>query len=118
MHYRVCNVQDVPPGEMRTYTVKNIPVLVIHSKKGEFYAIYRICPHQRSDLAYGALGGLTDATQPGSEFRYTREGEILRCSWHGFSFDVTTGACLTEPYKLRVRTYPISVQEEEVFLEV
>ncbi|HCI79008.1 MAG TPA: hypothetical protein DHW02_04895, partial [Ktedonobacter sp.] len=44
---------------------KNIPIVLIHSNKGELYAIYAICPHQRGNLAYGALGGLTEAKPTG-----------------------------------------------------
>jgi len=116
--YHVCREEDVPVGQMRTYTVKNLPVVVVHSKKGEFYAIYGICPHQRSLLGQGVLGGLTEAGAPGEEFRYTREGEIIRCAWHGFDYDVITGTCLTAPEKLRVRTYPVTIDEREVYVEM
>ncbi|SRR5579883_898096 len=118
MRYRICQTQDVPSGEQRTYTVKNIPLLVVHSKKGDFYALYRFCPHQRGDLSAGILGGLTQAAQAGEEFQYIREGEIMRCPWHGFSFDVTTGRCLSAPETLRVKTYALTVDNQEVFLEL
>jgi len=116
--YRVCLQQDVPPGEMRPFTVKNIPLVIVHSTKGVFYAIYRFCPHQHSDLSTGILGGLTQAEEPGAPFAYTRAGEIIRCAWHGFSYDVTSGACLTAPEKLRVKTYPLLVDDGEVFLDL
>jgi nitrite reductase (NADH) small subunit len=118
MKYRVCHVQEIPSGEKQGFTIKNIPIVIVHSKQGEFYAIYGLCPHQRSALAAGALGGLTVASQPGEAFQYVREGEILRCPWHGFSYDVTTGACLSEAKKLRVKTYPLSIINQEVFLEM
>ncbi len=118
MEYHVCSVGDIPRGEKRAFTVKNIPVIVVHSQAGAFYATYRICPHQRGDLDYGLLGGLTDANTPGKEFEYIREGEILRCPWHSFSYDVTTGVCLTAPDKLRVKTYPVLIHEQEVFLDI
>jgi nitrite reductase (NADH) small subunit len=117
MKYHICATQDVPSGEKRPFTVKNIPLLVIHTRKGAFYALYRFCPHQKSDLAAGVLGGLTAASQPGEPFQYLREDEILRCPWHGFDYDVTTGACLTMPEKLRVKTYPLTVVDGDVFLD-
>ena len=33
--------------------------------------------------------------------RWEREGEILFCPWHGWEFDLLTGACLTDRRKLR-----------------
>ena len=116
--YRVCHVEEIPRGEKRSYTIKNIPLIVVHSQRGEFHAIYGLCPHQRGALAAGILGGQTQAPAPNSEFDYIREGEILRCPWHGFSYDVTTGACLTAPNKLRVKTYPLTIDDQEVFLEL
>ena len=118
MQYRVCHVEEIPCGEKRSYTIKNVPVVVVHSQQGEFYAIYGVCPHQRGPLGAGVLGGLTEAAQPGEPFQYVREGEVLRCPWHSFSFDVTTGACLTVPEKLRVKTYPLTISDHEVFLDM
>ncbi len=118
MQYRVCHVQEIPRGEKRNYTIKNVPVVVVHSQQGQFYAIYGLCPHQRGPLGAGVLGGLTEAAQPGEAFQYVREGEVLRCPWHSFSFDVTTGACLSAPEKLRVKTYPLTVNDHEVFLDM
>jgi nitrite reductase/ring-hydroxylating ferredoxin subunit len=31
---------------------------------------------------------------------------------------VTTGACLTVPEKLRVKTYPVIVEDQQVFLDI
>ncbi|GCE30367.1 hypothetical protein KDA_58510 [Dictyobacter alpinus] len=118
MQYHVCHESDIPRGERRSYTVKNIPITLIHSEHGEFYAIYSICPHQRGPLGEGTLTGLTEANQPGDEFGYSRAGEIIRCPWHSFAFDVTTGSCLTAPDKYRVRTYQVKVDKQEVFLEI
>jgi len=116
--YRVCQVEEIPRGEKRSYTIKNMPIVVVHSKQGKFYAIYGVCPHHRGPLAAGVLGGKTEATQPGQDFQYVREGEILRCPWHGFSFDVTTGACLLASERLRVKTYPLTIDDRQVFLDV
>ena len=118
MKYRVCEVGEIPRGQKRSYTIKNVPIVITHSQSGEFYAIYARCPHQHADLGTGVLGGLTAATQPGEDLQYSREGEILRCPWHGFSFDVTTGACLTPPDRLRVKTFPLAVDNQELFIDI
>ena len=117
MRYRVCHVEDIPRGEKRTYTFKNLPIVVVHDKRGEFHAVYERCPHQGARLGAGTLGGQTAAPEPGTAFEYVREGEILRCPWHGFSYDVTTGACLTAE-RLRVKTYPLIIDNHELFLDL
>jgi len=117
MKYRVCDITDIPQGEKRAYTIKNVPLVVVHSQQGEFYALYDHCPHQRVPLSDGVLCGVTSAAQAGDAFTYTREAEILRCPWHGFSFDVTTGFCLSAP-EFRVRTYPLSIEQSQLFLDL
>jgi len=93
---------------------KNIPVVVVYSQEGKFYALYKTRPYQCGDLNYGVLVGPTDIIQLGKEFEYGREGEILRCLWHSFSCDVITGICLTALERLRVKTYSVIVREQEV----
>ena len=43
---------------------------------------------------------------------YTREGEILKCPWHQWEFDIKTGQALYDP-KLRVRAYRVEVEGEK-----
>jgi 3-phenylpropionate/trans-cinnamate dioxygenase ferredoxin subunit len=38
------------------------------------------------------------------------------CPRHGAYFDVTTGAALTLPAIMPVRTYPLRVEGDEIFL--
>ena len=118
MRYRLCHVDEVPVGSKKAFTVKSIPIVLAHSVKDEFFAIYGLCPHQRAALSDGTLGGLAVADEIGADFCYEREGEILRCAWHGFSYDVTTGVCLAAPERLRVKTYPLVIEQNEVFLDV
>lgn len=118
MKYRLCHVEDLPKGSKKTFTVKNMPIVLTHSQQDKFYAIYGLCPHQHAPLGEGTLGGFSKAEQPGEDFQYERDGEILRCPWHGFSYDVTTGVCLTAPDRLRVKTYPLVIEQSEVFLDV
>jgi nitrite reductase (NADH) small subunit len=46
-----------------------------------------------------------------------REGEIVTCPWHGIEFDITTGKSLSSP-RLRVRTYPVAVEDGQVKVTV
>jgi nitrite reductase/ring-hydroxylating ferredoxin subunit len=40
--------------------------------------------------------------------RRVMEGRIVRCPWHQWEFDITTGQNLASPHK-RVRTYDVEV---------
>jgi nitrite reductase/ring-hydroxylating ferredoxin subunit len=57
----------------------------------------------------GSVKGMTMPSKPG-EYAWAREGEILRCPWHGWEFDVTTGRSVFNPHKTRVRGYEVTVE--------
>jgi 3-phenylpropionate/trans-cinnamate dioxygenase ferredoxin subunit len=51
-------------------------------------------------LARGKLTGLVLSQEPGT-YQYSRAGEMLRCPWHGWEFDVRTGRSWCDPDRLR-----------------
>jgi 3-phenylpropionate/trans-cinnamate dioxygenase ferredoxin subunit len=60
-------------------------------------------------LCEGPLIGLAQSSDPG-EIEYTRQGEILRCPWHGWEFDIRTGQSYCDPKRFRTRSYPAHVE--------
>jgi 3-phenylpropionate/trans-cinnamate dioxygenase ferredoxin subunit len=52
--------------------------------------------------------GTAAPSRPG-EYRWVRDGEILRCPWHGWEFDLTTGRSVFNPHRLRVRRYDVTI---------
>ena len=42
---------------------------------------------------------------------------IVVCPVHGYAYDTKTGECQTDP-RLRIRTYPLIVEDEEIKIEV
>jgi nitrite reductase (NADH) small subunit len=118
MRYLVCATSAIPRGEKRAYTIKNVPLLVVHSQEGSFYAVYDRCPHQHVPLSEGVLCGVTSATQPGDAFEVLREAEIIRCPWHGFSFDLSSGQCMVSAERLRVKTFPLTIERQELFVDI
>ena len=79
------------------------------------FALLNRCPHQGGSLVDGRLIGLVEAPVPG-DYRYSRQGEILRCPWHGWEFDVRTGQSWFDPDKTRVRRYPVTVEPASAVL--
>ena len=47
--------------------------------------------------------------RPG-EIEYTKLGEIIRCPWHGWEFDIRTGQSYCDPKRFRARAYPVNVE--------
>ena len=46
-------------------------------------------------------------------FVFERTGEILRCPWHGWEFNLKTGESVFNPHKVWVRSYKVSVETED-----
>ncbi|OUS78132.1 2Fe-2S ferredoxin [Paenibacillus sp. MY03] len=79
---------------------------------GELYAVLNYCPHQGAPLCQGHVRPWVNAPAPG-EFGYDRDGEILRCPWHQWEFDIKTG-CMVVDGKVRTRTYEVTVETFDV----
>jgi nitrite reductase/ring-hydroxylating ferredoxin subunit len=105
------HVSELPPGERRVVEVeaRSIGIFNVH---GQFYALRNRCPHQGAPLCLGAIKGMALPSKPG-EYRWGREGEILRCPWHGWEFDITSGRSIFNPHRMRVRTYEVTIEPDE-----
>ena len=103
----VGTVDEIPPGERKIVEVAGRSIGVFNVG-GEFYALRNTCPHQGGPLCQGRVSGFLMARVPG-EYSYTRRGEIVRCPWHGWEFDIKTGQSYCDPERIRTRTYPVEV---------
>lgn len=110
-------VEDFACG--RPYRIEvNGKALVVVRRGGQFYALRNICPHQGASLSDGHVGGVALAAKPGEAISYDRVGEILTCPWHGWEFDLCTGRSLISPDRVRVRTYPVRIENDRVLVEL
>ncbi len=104
----IATVDEIPPGQRKIVEVAGRSIGVFNVN-GDFYAIRNSCPHQGGPLCTGYLTGFIMADRPG-EYSYTKRGEIVRCPWHGWEFDVKSGQSWFDPVKMRVRSYQIAVE--------
>jgi nitrite reductase/ring-hydroxylating ferredoxin subunit len=111
----VCAIDDLPPGSMKLVPAGKFGVGV-YNIDGAFYAIANYCSHEGAPLCAGYVRGTTefDPETP-DRVRHVRRGEIARCPWHQWEFDITTGANMADPRK-RVRTYRVDVADGQVYL--
>jgi nitrite reductase/ring-hydroxylating ferredoxin subunit len=106
--YVVGTVEEIAPGQRKIVEIAGRSIGVFNVG-GSFYALRNTCPHQGGPLCQGQVTGLLMARVPG-EFSYTRRGEILRCPWHGWEFDIKTGQSWFDPVQTRVRAYPVTIE--------
>lgn len=107
----VCRVSELPPGERRLIEVEGRSIGVFNVR-GSLYALRNTCPHQGAPLCRGLITGTMVASSPGV-YDWQREGEIIRCPWHGWEFDITSGQSIFNPHRTRVRRYDVTVEPDE-----
>jgi nitrite reductase/ring-hydroxylating ferredoxin subunit len=103
----VATVDEIAPGTCKIVAVsgREIGVFNVH---GEFHALVNRCPHEGAALCLGPILARFTADRPG-DYRLTRHGEMLRCPWHGWEFDIKTGQSWCHPESVKARTYPVEV---------
>lgn len=106
--HRVARVDEIPPGGRKIVEVAGRSIGIFNIE-GKFFAIRNQCPHAGGPLCQGVLSGFVRSSEPG-DYEYVRKGEIIRCPWHQWEFDVKTGQSWFDPIKTRVRRYETSVE--------
>jgi nitrite reductase/ring-hydroxylating ferredoxin subunit len=105
--YVVGTVEEIAPGTHKIVEVGGRSIGV-YNVNGEYFAILNRCPHQAGPLCKGNTYGFLKSGGVG-EYEYSRPGEIVRCPWHGWEFDVKTGQSWFDPVQVRVRRYNVVV---------
>ena len=103
-------MDEIPPGGRKLVEVAGRSIGVFNLG-GEFFALRNSCPHQGGPLCTGRTSGFVTSPTPGV-YEYSRKGEILRCPWHGWEFDIRTGQSWFDPAKIRVRRYEVTVEPD------
>lgn len=92
---RVAALADIKPGQ-GIVAEANGKTLAVFNVDGAIHAINNTCCHRDGPLGEGEL-----------------EGNIVTCPWHGWRYNVTTGACMNNP-SAKVETYQVKVEGEDV----
>lgn len=106
--YVVGLVEEIPAGERKIVQIAGRSIGVFNVN-GEFFALRNRCPHQGGPLCAGWTGAWVHSDGPG-DYQRSRPGEMVRCPWHGWEFDVRTGQSWFDPAKVRVRSYEVAVE--------
>lgn len=96
---KVAERSSLPPGQGRVVQAEGRSI-ALFNVGGRFFALDNTCRHRGGPLGEGVLQGATVA-----------------CPWHGWQYDVTTGASAVDP-AVSVASYPCKVEGDDVFVEV
>lgn len=95
----VGTLADVPPGAVHPVTVDG-QVIVVVNAGGTLVAVDGSCGHAGGPLAEGRI--VDDC--------------LLRCPWHGATYDLRTGDACSGPARKSIRRYPVRVEDGAVLL--
>ena len=111
--FLLCEAAELPPGARVVRDVGGRSIGVFNVG-GRLFALHNRCPHRGGALC---LGPVTGTALPTDDYRYEygREGEIVRCAWHGWEFEIASGRCIADP-KMRARTFPVEVEDGGVYV--
>jgi len=109
--YIVAHKSEIPIGSRKIVRVNNREI-GIFNVNGQYYALKNACPHQEASLCKGEVTG-TFLLSNVNEYEYGREGEIVKCPWHKWEFDIKTGQALFDSC-LKVATYEITEEADNI----
>jgi nitrite reductase (NADH) small subunit len=99
-YVKLTTTSELPPeGEAKEFELDGKMICVAHTGEG-LSAMDNVCLHRGGPLGQGVV-----------------DGNKIVCPWHGWMFDVNTGACMHDT-NARVRVYPLKVEGDEVWIEV
>jgi nitrite reductase/ring-hydroxylating ferredoxin subunit len=110
----ICSVDELEPGQTKIVDIHNRSIGVFNVS-GNFFALANLCPHAGGPLCRGQVTGTSVADRPYT-VSWQRAGEIVRCPWHSWEFDIATGKTLTDPTR-SVRTFKTVVKNGRLYIE-
>jgi nitrite reductase (NADH) small subunit len=113
----VGGVDDFNEGRPTVLMVGNRELGII-SWRGRFFAVRNVCAHMGARLCEGTVTARTTSAGPTSPVEVEPGPPVLNCPWHGWSYNAETGDSVFEPRRFRVRTYPVTVREGRVLVEL
>ncbi len=96
----VAKTSDVKPGQMKSFIVNDKRILIANWE-GTYFATEDVCTHDNGTLSDGEL----------------IDGEI-ECPRHGGRFDVRTGAVVALPPMFPIKTFPVHVEGDQIFVDL
>ncbi len=96
----LCQADDVAVGTAIKVETEGLTVAV-YNIDGTFYVTDDACTHGPGSLSEGFI-----------------DGDVVECNFHNGQFNIKTGEVVSPPCMIPVKTYPTTVEDGKVFIEV
>ena len=97
---KVAKVSEVTEGELKKVDVNGEPV-ALFKIGGQIFATSNICTHAQCEL----------------DENHAIFGEEVECTCHGSRFNIETGKNTVPPASEPLKTYKVSIEGDEVYIE-
>ena len=97
---RLCDVGEVGNGEALKVETRGL-VLAVFNLDGSFHVTDDACTHGPGSLSEGFI-----------------DGDCVECNFHQGVFNIRTGEVVQPPCVVPVKTYPATVEDGAVFIDV
>ena len=98
---RVASTDEVPAESLKPVMAEGVEICLAHAEDGNFYAIGDVCTHENFLLSGGELLGMD-----------------VECPQHGSRFNLETGKVTGLPAVVPATTYPVTVENGDVYVDV
>ena len=95
----IASLDDLTVGSTLLVEHQGNEILLCRTNDGVF-AVENNCSHAQARLCEGRL-----------------KGHRLFCPLHSAAFDVRTGEALSKPATLPIATYPVSISNQQIYLD-
>lgn len=97
---RACSADSLADGEAVVVERPPDAPIAVFNVDGEFYAIDDTCTHEKYSLADGYV-----------------DDDVVECALHMAKFNIRTGKVLSLPATRDLASYPVKVEEGDVFVD-
>ncbi len=97
---KICTLDDIWEGDMNSFDLNGVEVLLVWPSGGEIKAYQGVCPHQDIPLCEGKF-----------------DGKVIMCRAHQWTFDANSGRGIN-PGGCRLAQYPAKILGDDILVEV
>ena len=96
----LCSADEIAPGNAIRVENGDL-VLAVYNVDGEYFVTDDLCTHGPGSLSEGYI-----------------DGDVVECNFHNGQFNIRTGEVVMPPCMIPMKTYPTSVENGKVVIEL
>lgn len=101
MRQFLCSTIAVPNNGALRIDLEDRPPVAVFNVEGTFHVTDDTCTHEDASLSMGEI-----------------EDGIIECPLHAGCFDLATGKAIEPPAEVPLRTYPVTIVDGEIYIEI